>query len=682
MIYFPIGKKTAERRLLFMKKHVQSISYKLLSTLVIATTLPLMVYCLFISFNMRQTAEKNYIEQATNTWQIIAANIDHSLSTSIDTANKGIYLNRTIQDLLFSRDNTTFFYAESANSSLIFSYLTNISSMTPEATQIQFSSFKTANSFLITTRNLQRYLRVLTPQECEFTSPVPTFQAYILPPHAQDNYGHRLDHTTPPQNATPSQPSGTDSLVFTVCLPIYHMPSPNVPIGCLRIDISTDFFEKLCDFFYNPSEQFYIVDSDGHIIFSSDSTCIGSQTSEDWIWTLIRQAEETPDSFISAGSDDFLRICQKLPGDYCEWYMIKSVPKHLIYQSSNAQLAILLITFGICLLITVLINSFSILRFTTPLKKATIYLNSINTQAQNLNSRLSEYVTYNYEDEIGILFRSLEEMIDTINNFVIRQYELELVNRSTELKMLEAQINPHFIYNTLQCLATKSLEHHDREQYDYISSFGQLLQYSTDTSRTLVTVNDELSYIERYIELQKMRFTSRLSVLFEADESVRQIIVPKMLLQPLIENSFKHGNLFKKEHGSLCVRVLTDEDLFLHLYVIDNGRAPSDERLADINRRLSELRKECIHRLLTPHRLSSIDDNREAQPTPPQNEPDIKNATENLYATSNIGLSNVLLRMLLNFGSDCSMELYSNELGGTTVHLVLSYKNRRKEELP
>ncbi|WP_313577683.1 hypothetical protein [Lacrimispora sp.] len=117
-----------------MKKRFQSIGYKLLSTLVAATMLPMLIYCFFFSYNIRKSAEENYIKDTKNTWQIVANNIEHSLSTSIDVVNKGVYLNRTLQDLLFTRDNSTFSYAES-NSTMLFSYMTNIYSMTPEATQ-------------------------------------------------------------------------------------------------------------------------------------------------------------------------------------------------------------------------------------------------------------------------------------------------------------------------------------------------------------------------------------------------------------------------------------------------------------------------------------------------------------------------------------------------------------------
>lgn len=662
-----------------MKTRYHSIGSKLLYTLVAATTIPMLIYCFFFSYNMRRSAEDHYIEQTRHTWQIVASNIEHSLSTSIDAANQGIYLNSALQDLLFSRDPSAFSYAESANSSLLFSYMTNIYSLTPEATQIQFSAYKTDKSFLLTTKNLQKYIRNRVYEEDE-KPPVPAFRAYIMPPHQQTSYGHQLSHLSISQEEA-AKSDGRGDLVFTVCLPIYHLPNPNSPIGELKMDISMHFFEKVCNFLYDRPEQFYIVDSDYHIIFSSDASYIGENAAGQWIRDLVEQSSAMPDSFVSTNSGGFLSICQKIPGASYQWYMVKSIPEKTIYQTSNYQLASLLMTFGLCLLITILINGYSILHYTNPLKKATTYLNSINTRTQNLNSRLSEYVTYRSEDEIGILFRSLEEMMDTINNFVIRQYELEIINRTTELKILEAQINPHFIYNTLQCLATKSLEHSDREQYNYISSFGQLLQYAMDTRHTLVTVREELSHIDRYIMLQKMRFTSHLSVHFEADTAVKDLIVPKMILQPLIENSFKHGNLFKQEHGYLLIQASVKEDHFLHLYVIDNGRTPSEAQLDDINRRLSLLRRDYTEKLLTLSRLADIDGDSEKTDSPGADS-SIRTARENLYATNNIGLTNVLLRLLLNFGGDCSMDLSANELGGTTVHLVISHETLWNEKQP
>ena len=649
-----------------MKKHFYSISYKLLLTLVAGTTIPMLIYCLFFYFDMRRSSENAYVTQARQTWRIVSNNIEHSLSTSIYAANQGIYLNSALQTLLFSRDGSLFSHAESANSSLLFSYMTNIYSMTPEAVQIQFSAYKPGKSFLLTTKNLQKYLLNRSFEE-DTASPVPPFQAYIEPPHRQTNYGHQISHLSLSQS---EELMNARDLVFTICLPIYDPPLPDEPIGILHVDISMDFFKDVCGDLYQPEENFYIVDSDSHIIFSSDAALIGKKAEDAWVKDLVSRASEQSGAFIWEKGLSSLLFCQQVPGSAYEWYMIKSIPESLVYQSSNRQLAVLLVAFALCLFAAILINGGSILRYTTPLKKATDYLNGVKSHARSLDDRLSDYVSYQKEDEIGVLFRSLEEMMDQISNFIIRQYELEIINRTTELKMLEAQINPHFIYNTLQCLATNSLAHNDREQYDYISSFGQLMQYSMDTQRTLVTVQEELSHIERYVKLQKMRFPNHLTFSIEAGDAIRKITVPKMILQPLIENSFKHGSLLKRQQGLIRIQASLEKERFLHLYIADNGKSPSQEQLLRINRRLGRLRKEYIHKLISPRLLSAID---RAAGARPAGEGDIHQARENLYAANNIGLANVLMRLLLNFGEECFLEISANELGGTTIHLFISY---------
>jgi len=661
-----------------MKKRFQSISYKLLSTLLVATTLPMLIYCFFFSYDMRKTAEQTCIKNAADTLKVIAQNIEHSLSTSIDVANKGVYLNHQLRDLLFTRDSRTFLHAESANSLLLFSYMTNISVMTPEATQIQFSAYKSGKSLLLTTKNLQKYIRSSNFEQAN-TAPVPAFQAYIIPPHRQTSYDHQLSYMSNSIFEDENAEHLTDDLVFTICLPIYHLPVSNRPSGELLIDVSLDFFEKFCGFMYDEFEHFYIVNDEDDIIFAYDSTMIGTRTADPGILSLTAQAAKNPGEFISKKGDSELWLCQRLSGSSYNWYMLKSIPMHKIYQTSNIQLTRMLLTFGICLITALLISGSSILRYTNPLIKATRYLNLTKTQKLSRNSRLSDYVSYRTGDEIGILFQALEELIDTVNNFIIRQFELEIINRTTELKVLEAQINPHFIYNTLQCLATRSLEHHDREQYDYISSFGQLMQYSMNRQLTLVPLQEELNHIRRYIELQKMRFTSQLSVSFEISSKADQIVIPKMTLQPLIENSIKHGNLFNQEYSTILIRADLAEHQ-LHLYIADNGCPPPMDRLRYINQYLVKLREEYIHKLLTPDFLSSIDEN---SLIPSVQIPDRcrKETKDQLYAANNIGLTNVLLRLLLNFGQDCRMELNANDQEGTTVHLYISCDTLKQTDI-
>lgn len=646
-----------------MKPTFKSISYKLLSTLLLAAILSMAIYCVFFYSNMRTSALERYISQTERAWQAAAHNIQHAIDTTVDVANKGIYLNRSLRDLLFSRNPTTFSHTESSNSSLMFSYMMNIYSVTPDAVQIRVGAYKSGNSLLLTTENLQRYLRRQEFPEADSPPPAPMFQAYLLPPHLPSSYGHQLSHIPPPDLSASPGLTNPEKSVFTICLPLYHLPNPSQPVGEVSIDISLNLMKKLCGYLYDDMEEFYVIDSDGYVIFSSDSSQIGQIQSEGWPKDMTQKAKLLEDNpfFADRSHPKNLHICRKISSSNLEWYMLQSIPKREIYLETNRQLATLLSAYVLCLMVATAVDALSILRFTRPLKKASEFMKSINVKT--VSAPFSDYVSYRHQDEIGVLFHSLEDMMSTINNFIIRQYELDILNRTTELKMLEAQINPHFIYNTLQCLATKSLEHHDKEQYDYISSFGQLLQYSMDVDHTLVPLKEEAAHVNRYISLQKIRFPNHPSVEWKLEPAAASVTVPKMILQPLIENSFKHGCLMRKDRGHLTIGASLNEADLLSVYVSDNGCSPDPDQLEQINDRLLELKRVYVNRLFTPPHFCLLESG--------LREPQDK---ESPYAANNIGLSNVLLRLLLNFGKGCDLTLSANEEGGTTVHLTLTYK--------
>lgn len=650
-------------------RRFHSISQKVIYTLTIATIIPMLFFCIYFLISMRKSSKEYYLEQIEYIWQNAANNIDNSLTNSINIANRGVYYNSSLQRLLYAKDPLTFRYSESANSSEIFAYMNSIYSLTPDAVLIHLSTYRTEKSFLLLTSNLQRYLKDQLVQPSMLTPPVSAFRAYVLAPHLQNTYGHQWTHISSFEQEKQLAQGGSKNMVFTLCLPIYHLPQTKEPIAELQINISMDFFKKYCKLLYQPEEDFFIVDSDSKIMFASDASLIGTKFSSPWILDLVKHAKDSDTLFFHELSDKNLRICQQIHGTFYDWYMLKSVPEKVLYQHSHTQLAALMTAFVICLAVAMIINSRSMLNLIQPLKETTHFLNAINTR-HSLDEKLSSYVTYEDNDEIGILLNSLENMVNTINHFVIQQYELDILNRTTELKMLQAQINPHFIYNTLQCLATKSLEHNDPKQYDYISSFGQLLQYAMDTQNPLVTVDDELSHIERYIKLQKMRFTSEVFIEQNVSDQIRTLAVPKMILQPLIENSIKHGNLFCQEFGLVIIHACFASNDMLHLDITDNGCSPNQDRIDAVNQQFFHLKEDYSHQLLH-HNHTSINQVFEMASSIPS----IKIMMQNLFTTQSIGMTNVYLRLLLYFGERCHMELSANDLGGTTIHMEIDYKN-------
>lgn len=256
---------------------------------------------------------------------------------------------------------------------------------------------------------------------------------------------------------------------------------------------------------------------------------------------------------------------------------------------------------------------------------------------------------------------TFESMLSTIQYYIIQQYELELAYIRSTLKMLQAQINPHFIYNTLQCFATSALKKQDLEQYHLISSFGQMLHYAMVLEPVIVPLQAELDYVERYLALQQMRFKHEADISFSILPGTDICAIPRMTLQPLVENSILHGNILQVPGSILHIETQQIGNM-LHVSVVDNGKAVSSQLAQQMHERVV-----CLRQTFLEHTAHA---NSQPAFVPLQ---DI--FSRDAGGRASIGMENVLLRLLLNFGKDCEVSIFANDLGGTTVVLQLPYRS-------
>jgi two-component system, sensor histidine kinase YesM len=202
--------------------------------------------------------------------------------------------------------------------------------------------------------------------------------------------------------------------------------------------------------------------------------------------------------------------------------------------------------------------------------------------------------------------------------------------------MLQAQINPHFINNSLQSIGNMALVSGAPNVYTLVSSLGQMMHYSMNTKETVVTLDREIDYINYYLMLQEERFEEKLSFEFDIDDRTRSILVPKMLLQPIVENYFEHGFCPEVRTGKIAVRTYLDNGL-LFMNVEDNGYGITEERLLHLRNELFETQR------------SGMD------------------------LAENIGLANVILRLRLYFGEQAGMEIDALEPYGLRVTLKIPH---------
>jgi two-component system sensor histidine kinase YesM len=190
------------------------------------------------------------------------------------------------------------------------------------------------------------------------------------------------------------------------------------------------------------------------------------------------------------------------------------------------------------------------------------------------------------QDELGILESRFHSMISNLDDLMNREYRHRLELSTAQLKMLQAQINPHFLYNALQSIGTLALRHGSEETSEKIAELGSILRYSMDIKTEVVTLQTELQHIEHYLSLQTNRFKNRLSYTISCSKEALKIHIPKMILQPLIENSIIHG--LEKGKGNMTLHLSIEWNQKLRIRVIDSGKGISPETIERIRKEYVE----------------------------------------------------------------------------------------------
>lgn len=237
------------------------------------------------------------------------------------------------------------------------------------------------------------------------------------------------------------------------------------------------------------------------------------------------------------------------------------------------------------------------------------------------------------QDEIGVLQESFGIMIARNQDLIAQEFKSKIEKRNAQIRALQAQINPHFMYNTLQAIGGMALKKDAPEIYTVTLALSDIMRYSLNFSKEMVTLREEIKYLESYLSIQNRRFGDRISLKIEA-EDVMDYLIPKLILQPLIENSFEHGLMNKPGDWIIKLKGTMTNDNDLILEVKDNGRGISPEKLEKIRKELEN------------------------------------NAEEALGTAAHIGLCNVNSRVKLKFpGEQYGISISSIEGEGTIVQV-------------
>ena len=270
-------------------------------------------------------------------------------------------------------------------------------------------------------------------------------------------------------------------------------------------------------------------------------------------------------------------------------------------------------------------------------------LNTENYQGEDISHRAGE-LPYG---------KTMAELIERYASELTRRNTAEIFDKQTELTALQSQINPHFLYNTLETIRGQALIDDNYEIARMTEALGAFFRYSISRKGNLVTLRDELANIDNYMLIQSYRFNNRFSlevILDEEDQAAYDYLIPRLIIQPVVENAIFHGLEEMGEGGKVTIEILVTEDKLI-LIVSDNGVGIAEEDLKKLNERIHSGEKQ-------------LEDQ----------------AGKSRHGTG-IALPNIHRRIQLLFGDEYGVQVYSTLGQGTDVEIVIPADYRRKEGL-
>ena len=388
-------------------------------------------------------------------------------------------------------------------------------------------------------------------------------------------------------------------------------------IGLFVVDFLPDSFSNLL--LENQkilSYQFtYIVDKNGQVI------CADRNGYPDCYDTIEAKFNEGTRRFLLDWNGEKYYACGQYNG-LTGWktFSIISV-KNLFAESDTLKKFITWLVVGMVffMLAAILLMYQSITRPLSDLGKAMKTVQDENFETQLDSDR---------RDEIGSLNESFNFMVNKINLLIREVYQEKLAQKNAEIEALQAQINPHFLYNALDSVNWMLIDRGEMDISEIIVSLGKLMQYCIETDNALVTLNQEYQYIQDYLCVQKNRLESKLSYSLEIEEPLGELLVPKLILQPLVENSIRHAIEPYEKQAHISIRSFM-RDGKINISISDDGIGMAVEQLEKL--RLSEKHG----------------------------------------GKSGIGVPNVVRRLKLFFGEESELKIESGPDLGTTMTIVI-----------
>ena len=414
------------------------------------------------------------------------------------------------------------------------------------------------------------------------------------------------------------EPDGEKSRFFSYLGIIYRPDALSEPMAVLRIDIDKSKIEELLKRIkFNPETSVLL--SDGkNIIYGLKGNgeefeagklakMQGEQAGKDW-------------SFVKYSNIKYIFRTEMLSAN--GWRLNVLVPQASVLEKQQAlYLTLLIALFGIAAV------SYGLAYLTINSNLKRIFI--LNKEMKRVESGdFSHKIKPVGSDEIGELMRSFKAMTLRMEEMIDEKYRMGKEVKNAELKALQAQINPHFLYNSLDLVNCLAIEHDVPEIADMINSLVEFYKLSLNRGKEIFSLQDEVRHVQAYVRIQNMRFEKKISLDIEEKEWLKEYSILKIILQPLVENSIMHGILEKEDsRGVIKINFVLQGDR-IYIIIKDDGVGMSKDKIDNLLKETNE----------------------------------IKHA-----AGSGYGVKNINERIKLYYGLEFGLEFESKENAGTVV---------------
>ena len=323
----------------------------------------------------------------------------------------------------------------------------------------------------------------------------------------------------------------------------------------------------------NTKSEFYIIGPDRRIIYARNSEMVGVE------YTQYDEAVNNGNKeklagrrvIISHGKIDFMDIT-----------LLSIISEDEVVKDAEKVRYFITIVVFISLVIAMAVTFAASRIFSSRIRKI---VNSMHlVQEGNLDTRIKN----KSEDEIGQLAIMFNQMCERLKEYINRVYISEIKTRKSEIHALQSKINPHFLYNTIETIRMKALEYNAADISEMMAVLGRLFRWNVSGSSIIISLEEEIEYVSMYFKIHQIRYQHKISMHIELEKGIKNLGIPKFLLQPIIENSVHHGLAGKDDNGEIRIKGYIDGHRLI-IEVIDDGTGMDDRTLDSVIQSLNAL---------------------------------------------------------------------------------------------